>query len=178
MPSTPADAKGLLKAAVRDPGPVVVIESLAVWGLKGEVPEGDHLVPIGEARVARAGDDVTIVSWGAAVHRALAAAELLAGEGVSAEVVDLRTLSPLDRGAILRSLERTGRLVVVHDAVGPFGAGAEVAAIAASEGFGSLRAPVRRVTAPFAPVPLGAALEAAYYPQAEGIAEAVREVVG
>jgi len=178
MPSTPADAKGLLKAAVRDPGPVVVIESLAVWGLKGEVPEGDHVVPIGEARVARAGDDVTIVSWGAAVHRALAAAELLAGEGVSAEVVDLRTLSPLDRGAILRSLERTGRLVVVHDAVGPFGAGAEVAAIAASEGFGSLRAPVRRVTAPFAPVPLGAALEAAYYPQAEGIAEAVREVVG
>jgi pyruvate/2-oxoglutarate/acetoin dehydrogenase E1 component len=178
MPSTPADAKGLLKAAVRDPGPVVVIESLAAWGLKGDVPDGDHLVPIGEAAVARAGDDVTIVSWGAAVHRALAAAESLAGEGISVEVLDLRTLSPLDADAILRSLERTGRLVVVHDAVGPFGGGAEVMAIAASEGFHALRAPVRRVTAPFAPVPLGSALEAAYYPQTQDITDAVRGVIG
>jgi pyruvate/2-oxoglutarate/acetoin dehydrogenase E1 component len=120
MPSTPADAKGLLKAAVRDPGPVVVIESLASWGLRGEVPDGDHVVPIGEASVARAGEDVTLVSRGGAVHRTLAAAELLAAEhGISAEVVDLRTLSPLDTGAILRSLERTGRIAVVHDAVGP-----------------------------------------------------------
>jgi pyruvate/2-oxoglutarate/acetoin dehydrogenase E1 component len=177
MPSTPADAKGLLKAAVRDPGPVVVIESLAVWGLKGEIPEGDHVVPIGEAAVARAGDDVTLVSWGGAVQRALAAAESLAGEGISAEVVDLRTISPLDTGAILRSLEKTGRIVIVHDAVGPFGGGAEVAAVAASEGFHALRAPVRRVTAPFAPVPLGAALETAYYPQSDDIADAVREVL-
>ncbi len=177
MPATPADAKGLLKAAVRDPGPVVVIESLAVWGLKGEVPAGDHVVPIGEAAVARAGDDVTLVSWGGAVQRALAAAESLAGEGISAEVLDLRALSPLDTGAILRSLEKTGRIVIVHDAVGPFGGGAEVAAVAASEGFHALRAPVRRITAPFAPVPLGAALEAAYYPQSEDIADAVRRVL-
>jgi pyruvate/2-oxoglutarate/acetoin dehydrogenase E1 component len=179
MPSTPADAKGLLKAAVRDPGPVVVIESLAVWGLKGEVPEGDHVVPIGEAAVARAGGDVTLVSWGGAMQRTLAAAALLDDEhGISAEVLDLRTLSPLDTGAILRSLEKTGRLVIVHDAVGPFGGGAEVAAIAASEGFHTLRAPVRRLTAPFAPVPLGAALEAAYYPQPGDIVTTVREVLG
>jgi pyruvate/2-oxoglutarate/acetoin dehydrogenase E1 component len=178
MPSTPADAKGLLKAAVRDPGPVVVIESLAVWGLKGDVPDGDHVVPIGEAAVARAGADVTLVSWGGAVQRTLAAAELLDTEhGVSAEVLDLRTLSPLDTGAILRSLQRTGRIAVVHDAVGPFGGGAEIAAVAASEGFHALRAPVRRVTAPFAPVPLGAALETAYYPQSDDIADAVREVL-
>jgi pyruvate/2-oxoglutarate/acetoin dehydrogenase E1 component len=175
VPSTPADAKGLLKAAVRDPGPVVVIESLALWGLKGEVPEGDHLVPIGSAAVARPGTDVTLVSWGGAMARTLAAADVLATEHeVSAEVLDLRTLSPLDRGAILRSLEKTGRIVIVHDAVGPYGGGAEVAAVAASEeGFGLLRAPVVRVTAPFAPVPLGAALEAAYYPQTDGIVEAV-----
>ncbi len=179
MPSNPADAKGLLKAAIRDPGPVVVVESLAVWGLKGEVPEGDDVVTIGEAAVARPGEDVTLVSWGGAVQRTLAAAELLAGEdGISAEVLDLRTLSPLDTGAILRSLEKTGRIVIVHDAVGPFGGGAEVAAIAASEGFHALRAPVRRVTAPFAPVPLPPALEATYYPQAQGIADVVREVVG
>jgi pyruvate/2-oxoglutarate/acetoin dehydrogenase E1 component len=179
MPATPADAKGLLKAAVRDPGPVVVIESLAIWGLKGDVPEGDHVVPIGEAAVARAGTDVTLVAWGGAVQRTLAAAdELHAEHGVAAEVLDLRTLSPLDAGAILRSLEKTGRIVIVHDAVGPFGGGAEVAAVAASEGFHALRAPVRRVTAPFAPVPLGAALEASYYPQPRDIVETVREVLG
>jgi pyruvate/2-oxoglutarate/acetoin dehydrogenase E1 component len=178
MPSNPADMKGLLKAAVRDPGPVVVIESLAVWGLKGEVPEGDHVVPIGEAAVARAGGDVTLVSWGGAMQRTLAAAELLHDDhGIAAEVLDLRTLSPLDAGAILRSLEKTGRLAIVHDAVGPFGGGAEVAAIAASEGFHALRAPVQRVTAPFAPVPLGAALEAAYYPQPGDIVNAVRGIL-
>ena len=179
MPSTPADAKGLLKAAVRDPGPVVVVESLAVWGLKGDVPEGDHLVPIGEAAVTREGTDVTLVSWGGAVQRTLAAAELLAAEhGIAAEVLDLRTLSPMDTGAILRSLEKTGRIAVVHDAVGPFGGGAEVAAVAASEGFPLLRAPVRRLTAPFAPVPLPAALEAAYYPQPTGIADEVVRLIG
>jgi pyruvate/2-oxoglutarate/acetoin dehydrogenase E1 component len=178
MPSTPADAKGLLKAAVRDPGPVVVIESLAVWGMKGEVPDGDHVVPIGEAAVARAGADVTLVSWGGAVQRTLAAAELLDAEhGVSAEVLDLRTLSPLDTGAILRSLQRTGRIAVVHDAVGPFGGGAEIAAVAASEGFALLRAPVLRITAPFAPVPLPPALQAAYYPQPERIAAEVARLV-
>jgi pyruvate/2-oxoglutarate/acetoin dehydrogenase E1 component len=179
MPSNPADMKGLLKAAVRDPDPVVVIESLAVWGMTGEVPDGDHVVPIGEAAVARSGDDVTLVSWGSAVPRTLAGAEVLQAEhGVAAEVLDLRTISPLDTAAILRSLEKTGRIVIVHDAVGPFGGGAEVAAVAASEGFHALRAPIRRVTAPFAPVPLPAHLEEAYYPQAADVVAAVLEVVG
>jgi pyruvate/2-oxoglutarate/acetoin dehydrogenase E1 component len=176
-PSNPGDMKGLLKAAIRDPNPVVVIESLALWGTRAEIAPGDDVVPIGEARIARAGDDVTIVAWGAAVRRALSAADTLAADGVSAEVLDLRTLSPLDEAAILESLKRTGRMVVVHDAVGPFGPGAEVAALAADRGFAWLRAPVRRVTAPFAPVPFAPALEAAYFPQPAGVIAAVRDVL-
>jgi pyruvate/2-oxoglutarate/acetoin dehydrogenase E1 component len=176
MPSNPADMKGLLKSAIRDPNPVVVVESLLMWTEKGEVPEDpDFLVPIGEARVAREGGDVTIVSWGGAVGRTLAAAESLGTEhGIAAEVLDLRSLSPLDEGAILRSLAKTGHLVVVHDAVERFGPGGEIAALAASAGFDSLKAPVVRVGAPFAPVPLKPDLEAAYYPDAEKIVESVR----
>ena len=176
-PGNPADMKGLLKAAIRDPNPVVIIESLALWSVKGEVPNGDHVVPIGVANVVRAGEDVTVVAWGAAVRRAEAAAEVLAQDGVSAEVVDLRTLSPLDEATVLASLARTGRLVVVHDAVGPYGGGAEIAALAAGPGFASLRAPVRRVTAPFAPVPFPPALERAYFPQVEDVVLACRDVV-
>src|SRR3954452_20494440 len=140
-PSNPADAKGLLLAAIRDPNPVVVVESLALWGRRGEVPDGDGAVPIGKASVVREGTDVTIVAWGAAVPRALDAAGSLADDdGVSAEVVDLRTLSPLDEDTLLASLAKTGRLIVVHDAVTAFGPGAEVAALAAGPGFGLLRA--------------------------------------
>jgi pyruvate/2-oxoglutarate/acetoin dehydrogenase E1 component len=121
---------------------------------------------------------VTLVCWGAAVPRALAAADLLAEEdSISAEVLDLRTISPLDAEGLLESLGRTGRLVVVHDAVGPFGAGAEVAAIAAGEGFAALKAPVRRVTAPFAPVPFPADLERRYFPQAADVADAARALM-
>jgi pyruvate/2-oxoglutarate/acetoin dehydrogenase E1 component len=178
-PSNPADAKGMLKAAVRDPDPVVVVESLALWMSRGEVPEGDHLVPLGTAAIAREGSDVTLVSWGSAVARANEAAETLAGEhGVSAEVLDLRSLSPLDDSAVLRSLAKTGRLVIVHDAVRQFGAGAEVAALAVGEGFGSLRAPIRRLAAPLAPVPFPTELEQAYFPQAAGIVEAALASVG
>jgi pyruvate/2-oxoglutarate/acetoin dehydrogenase E1 component len=177
-PSNPADAKGLLKSAVREPNPVIVIESLALWSSRGEVPDEEHLVPIGEAAIARAGDDLTIVSWGAAMARTLAAAELLAADhDIHAEVVDLRSISPLDEATVLTSLRRTGHLAVVHDAVGPFGAGAEIAALAATRGFASLRAPVRRITAPFAHVPSAPQLEAAYYPQPEGIAQAAREML-
>jgi pyruvate/2-oxoglutarate/acetoin dehydrogenase E1 component len=173
-PSNAADAKGLLTAAIRDDNPVVVVESLALWGTRCEVPDGDHVVPIGRAAVARAGGDVTLACWGAAVPRALEAADLLAADGIGAEVLDLRTISPLDTGALLESLGRTGRLVIVHDAVGPFGAGAEVAAVAAGEGFGALKAPVRRVTAPFAPVPFPGHLERGYFPQAQDVADAAR----
>ena len=177
-PANPADMKGLLKSAIRDPNPVVVIESLALWNTRDEMPDGEHLVAIGEAAVARPGGDVTLVAWGAAERRALAAAEQLEGEGVSAEVLDLRTISPLDEDAILRSVARTGRLVVVHDAVGPFGAGAEISALVAERGFDTLRAPIRRVAAPFAPVPFPPGLEAAYFPQADRIACVARELVG
>ena len=178
-PSNPADMKGLLKAAVRDDNPVVVIESLALWGARGEVPEDDHVVPIGQAAVAREGEDVTIVSWGGAAPRAVAAAEELAGaHGISAEVVDLRTLSPIDERAILTSVAKTGRLVIVHDAVRPFGGGAEVAAIAAEHGFSSLRAPIRRVAAAWAPVPFPPQLEAAFFPQVADVVEAARASVG
>jgi pyruvate/2-oxoglutarate/acetoin dehydrogenase E1 component len=178
-PSNPADMKGLLKSAVRDANPVVVIESLALWSSRGEAPEGEHLVPLGKAAVPRAGEDVSLVSWGGAMPRTLAAAERLDSEhGISAEVVDLRSLSPIDEETILSSLAKTGRLVVVHDAVRPFGGGAEIAAIAAGEGFDLLRAPVRRVTAPFAPVPFPPQLEDAYFPQVGDVVRAVREVVG
>lgn len=178
-PSNPSDMKGLLKSAIRDPNPVVVIESLALWSRSGDVPDGDHLVPIGKASVIREGDDVTLVSWGGAVPRVLDAAETLATEhGVSAEVVDLRTLSPLDGETILGSLAKTGRLVVVHDAVRPYGGGAEIAALAAGEGFESLKAPVARVAAPFAHVPFPPQLEEAYFPQVPAIVEAARAAVG
>ncbi|GAA4236166.1 alpha-ketoacid dehydrogenase subunit alpha/beta [Actinomadura meridiana] len=177
-PSSPADLKGLLKAAVRDPDPVIVLESLALWGDRGEVPEGDdHLVPIGRAAVTRPGADVTLVAWGGAHARASQAAEALAEDGIDAEVVDLRSLLPLDADAVLASLRRTGRLVVVHDAVAPFGPGAEIAALAAEAGPRWLKAPVRRVTPPFAHVPLPEPLQRTYYPQAEEIAAAVREVL-
>lgn len=176
-PSTPADAKGLLKAAIRDDDPVVVIENLALWGSRGEVPDGDHVTPIGSAVVRREGTDATLVSWGSCAHRCMAAAETLAHRGVSVEVVELRSLNPIDTTTVLASLERTGRLVVAHDAVAPLGVGAELAALAAGRGFAFLRAPVVRVTPPFAPVPFPNDLERAYFPQAEAIADGVTQVL-
>jgi pyruvate dehydrogenase E1 component beta subunit len=135
-------------------------------------------VPIGVAAIRRAGEDVTLVAWGGAVGRALAAAEALqADHGVSAEVLDLRTVSPLDEDAIVQSLAKTGRLVIVHDAVEKFGPGAEIAALASSKGFEFLRAPVER-GAPFAPVPLNDRLEQAYYPQAQDIVDRVQALIG
>lgn len=176
-PSSPEDAKGLLKAAIRDDDPVVVVESLGLWGKRGEVPDGDYLVPIGQGATRRKGEDVTVVAWGSVVNRVLEAVDQLADEGIDAEVLDLRTLSPIDKELILSSLRRTGRLMVVHDAVAPFGTGAEVAAIAATAGFGALKAPVTRVTPPFAPVPFTPNLEQAYFPQVEDVKDAVRNLV-
>jgi pyruvate dehydrogenase E1 component beta subunit len=178
-PSNPADAKGLLKAAIRSDDPVVFVEASRLWTIRGEVPEtADHVVPIGRAAIARPGTDVTLVAWGWAVSRSLEAADLLAADGIQAEVVDLRTLSPLDEAAILASVARTGHLVVVHDAAGPYGPGAEVVALVAEHGFASLSGPAVRVTAPFAPAPFAIQLEHAYYPDAERIASAVRATVG
>lgn len=176
-PSTPADAKGLLKAAVRDDNPVIVVDSLNLWTSKGMVPEGDYVTPIGKAEIRRGGTDATLVTIGSMVHRALEAAERLAAGGIDLEVVDLRTISPMDRDTILESVTKTHHLIIAHDAVKPFGFGAEVAALVAEEALDQLDAPIRRVTAPFAPVPFSPSLEQAYYPQAATIEAAVRSVM-
>jgi len=177
MPSTPADIKGLLKSAIRDDNPVIVVENKTLYAMKGEVPAGEHLVPIGRAEVKREGKDVTVVARSRMVHEALKAAELLSKNGISVEVLDPRTLSPLDRDALLASVAKTGRLVIAHEAWGPCGFGAEVAAIAADAGFRSLKAPVRRVTPPFTPVPFSPPMEKFWLPDAGKIAAAVREVL-
>ena len=175
---TPADAKGLLKAAIRDPDPVVVIESMLLWSTRGEVSDDPELiVPIGQANVRRIGGDATIVCWGGTVPRADKAADLLAEDGIAAEVLDLRTLSPLDTASILQSLERTGRLVVVQDGTGPCSIGSEIARLAATDGFDLLRAPVELVTPPFAPAPFSPALESAYYPNSVDVVDAVRRTM-
>lgn len=178
MPATPADAKGLLKTAIRDDSPVIFIENKTLYAMKGEVPDGECLVPLGVAAVVREGRDVTVVGVSRMVHEALAAATLLAEEGIAVEVIDPRTLSPLDRATILGSVKKTGRLVVVHEAWSPCGIGAEIAAIVAEDGFDTLRAPVRRVTPPFTPVPFSPPMEKLWVPDAGRIAAAVREVVG
>jgi len=177
MPSTPADAKGLLKSAIRDDNPVLVVENKTLYAMKGEVPAGEHLVPIGKAAVRREGGDVTVVALSRLVHEALKAAEPLAREGISVEVLDPRTLSPLDREALLASVGKTGRLVVTHEAWGPCGVGAEIAAVVAEHGFRTLKAPIRRVTPPFTPVPFSPPMEKFWLPDAERIAAAVREVM-
>jgi pyruvate dehydrogenase E1 component beta subunit len=172
-PASPADAKGLLIAAVRDDNPVVFLEHKILLNVAGEVPEGEYLVPLGRADVVRAGEDVTIVAWSAMVAQAVAAAEALANDGVSAEVLDLRTIVPWDQAAVLASVEKTSRLVICHEAVRTCGFGAEIAATVADEGFDLLDAPIKRVTAPDTPVPFSPVLEAAFVPNAEKIRAAV-----
>ncbi len=172
-PATPADNKGLLKSAIRSDDPVVYMEHKNLWGLAGEVPEGeDRTTPLGAARLERAGEDVTIVSWSRMAHVCAGAAAALEGEGVSAEVIDLRTLWPWDRERVLGSVARTGRLLVVHEAVSVGGFGAEVAATVAEE----LGAPVRRLGAPRVPVPYAPPLEDRVRVTEDMIAAAVREM--
>jgi acetoin:2,6-dichlorophenolindophenol oxidoreductase subunit beta len=173
IPSTPADAKGLLTSSIRDDNPVVFIENKTLYDLEGEVPDGEHLVPLGRADLKRDGSDVTLVTWSAMVHQAMAAAELLSADGVDAAVLDLRSLVPLDKDAILASVEKTNKVVVIHEAVRTCGFGAEVAALIADEGFDFLDAPIRRVTAPDTPVPFSPVLEQAFIPSAEKIRSAV-----
>ena len=177
MPSTPADAKGLLKASIRDRDPVIFFEHRLLYSLKGPVPEGEHLIPLGKAEIKREGDDVTVVATGRMVHTALAAANELSKEGIEAEVLDPRSLVPLDYQALIDSVKKTGRLLIVHEACVTGGYGAEIAAIAAKEAFGYLDAPIERIGAPDIPVPCSPPLEDAYIPKREDIMATVRRMV-
>lgn len=178
LPSTPYDAKGLLIQAIRDDNPVFFIEHKMCYGLSGDVPEEPYTIPFGKADVKREGKDVTIVATLFMVQKALSAAERLAKEGISAEVIDPRTLTPLDEEAILASVRKTHRLVIVHEAVKRAGSGAEIAAIVAEHAFDYLDAPIKRVAAPFTPVPFSPVLEREYIPDEDKIIAAVKEVVG
>ena len=174
IPSTPADAKGLLVSAIRDDNPVVFLEHKLLYGIEGEVDDDLYEIPLGSGRVVREGSDVTIVATALMVHRALEAAEILAKDGISVEVVDPRTLVPLDKECILSSVRKTHALVVVQEAVKTAGAGAEIAAMVAEEAIEYLDAPIVRLGAPFCPVPFSPPLEQAYMPSVDKIAEAVR----
>jgi pyruvate/2-oxoglutarate/acetoin dehydrogenase E1 component len=178
MPATPADAKGLLKAAIRTPNPVIFLEHKLLYNTKGEVREGEYLVPIGQADIKRPGDGVTIVATGLMVDRALGAARSLAREGISAEVIDLRSIQPLDEETILGSVEKTGHLVIVHEAPVRGGFGGEVAAVVANKAFGYLDAPIQRVGAPWTPVPFGPVLVEAYIPSESDIIQSVHAALG
>jgi 2-oxoisovalerate dehydrogenase E1 component len=176
MPSTPADTYGLLRAAIEDPNPVVFIENRLLYGMKGPEPPADFVVPIGRSAVVRPGTDITVVSVSRMVHEATAAAEELAGEGISVEVIDLRTVAPLDMEPVLASVHKTGRLLIAHEAVVPFGIGAEIAATAAREAFWDLDAPVERVGAATTPPPYAPELERAWLPGRHEIARTVRRL--
>ena len=178
VPSTPADAKGLLASAIRADHPAIVIEHKALYATKGEVPEGRYHTPFGQASVRRHGSDATIASYSRTVHVALAAADALASDGIETDVIDLRTLVPLDYDTILESVGRTGRLVVAHEGHRNAGAGAEIATRVAELAWRDLRTPIRRVCGLDIPVPYAAPLESAWLPSSEDIANAVREAVG
>ncbi|MCD6735166.1 MAG: alpha-ketoacid dehydrogenase subunit beta [Burkholderiaceae bacterium] len=179
MPSNVADFKGLLKAAIRDDNPVMFFVDIALAMAPGEAPESaDHVVPIGRAAVLREGGDVTLVSYAKTVGACLGAADALAERGIHAEVIDLRTLKPLDEKAILRSVRKTGRLVVVHEANRLCGVGAEVSAIVSEHAFDALKAPVRRLAGPDAPAASSWALEQAAVPNADAVRDAVLAIVG
>jgi pyruvate dehydrogenase E1 component beta subunit len=177
MPSNPADAKGLLKAAIRDDNPVVFIEHRGLYWSKGQVPDSEHVVSIGKASVVRESKDVTIVALANNVQVALEAAEELTADGISAEVIDPRSLSPLDIETIVASVKKTSRLVIVHEAVEQGGIGAEIATKVQQEAFYYLDSPILRVVAPFAPVPASPMLEKFFVPGKERILKAVRDVM-
>jgi pyruvate/2-oxoglutarate/acetoin dehydrogenase E1 component len=178
VPSGPADMKGLLKSAIRDDNPVIVFEHGALGRLKEEIPAGDYLVPLGKAAIKRPGKDVTLIAIGAMVSKSLKAAEKLAAEGIDVEIVDPRTLVPLDEDAILSSVEKTNRVVVVDEGHWRGGAAADIAAIIAEKGFDFLDAPIRRVTALDVPIPFSPPLEKAAIPDEAKIIATVRQVMG
>jgi pyruvate dehydrogenase E1 component beta subunit len=177
MPSTPKDAKGLLKAAIRDDDPVIFIEHKQLYMTDGEVPEEDYLIPLGEAEVKRPGSDVTLVAWSHMTLKSLQAAEELATEGVDTEVIDLRTISPMDIGCVLDSVRRTGRLVIAQEAVKRGGVGSDIAAMVAEQAWDSLRAPILRIAGKNTVIPFNLALEKAAVPQVADLVAGVRSVV-
>lgn len=172
-PSTPADAYGLMRAAIDDPDPVMFIEPILAYWNPGEAPEKGHVVPIGKAKVVKEGTDVTVISYARVMAEVLGAVEQIEAAGLSVEVIDLRTIAPWDKETVFASVAKTGRCVVVHEAVTEFGVGAEIAATLSNEFFGKLKAPIKRLGAPYAPVPFSKPLETAYAPTAARIAEAV-----
>ena len=176
-PATPYDAKGLLKAAIRDDNPVIYFENKYLYRrVKGEVPAEEYVVPIGVADVRRQGDDITVITYGAMVYESMTAAEQIAREGVEVEVVDLRSLKPLDRETVLASARKTGKIAIVHEAYRSCGMGGELAALIAGEAFEWLDAPLVRIAAPDTPVPYSPPLEDAFRPNAQKILEALREL--
>jgi acetoin:2,6-dichlorophenolindophenol oxidoreductase subunit beta len=177
VPSNPYDAKGLLLAAIADDDPVIFCEPKSLYTVSGEVPEEAYTVPLGKAAIARPGSSVTIVACGRMVDTSLAAAKTLAGEGIEAEIVDLRTLSPLDEETVLESLGKTGYLVAVDEAPPRCGMAADISALAVDKGFDLLRGPIRRVTAPHSPVPFSPVLEDAYIPSPSRVVEAVHSAL-
>jgi 2-oxoisovalerate dehydrogenase E1 component beta subunit len=176
-PATPADAKGLLIEAIQDPNPVLYFEHKHLYRrIKDEVPEERYTVPFGEARMHREGDDISLITWGAMVYTADEAAQKLGEEGVSVEIVDLRTLAPWDKEAVLRSVEKTSKALVLHEDTHTGGFGAEIAATISEEAFESLDAPVRRIAAPDTPVPFSPPLEKAFIPQVEDVVAGLKEL--
>lgn len=177
MPSSPADAKGLLKAAIRDDNPVVFVEHRGLYWTRGQVPEGEYVAPIGRANVVIPGKDLTIVALAKMVEAAVEAADQLASEGISVEVIDPRSLSPLDMETIAGSVKKTSRLVIVHEAVEQGGIGAEIATRVQQAAFYYIDSPILRVAAPFAPVPASPALEKCFVPASTEIIRKIRSVL-
>ncbi|CAM5780893.1 MULTISPECIES: alpha-ketoacid dehydrogenase subunit beta [Brevibacillus] len=178
VPSTPYDAKGLLLTAIADNDPVVFFEDKTLYNMTGEVPEGHYTIPLGKADIKRTGSDVTIVAIGKQVHTALEAAELLAKKGIEVEVVDPRSLSPLDEDTILSSVAKTNRLIVIDEANPRCSIATDIAALVADKGFDTLDAPIKRITAPHTPVPFSPPLEDLYLPSAKKVIEVVSELIG
>lgn len=178
VPSTPYDAKGLLLAAIEDNDPVVFFEDKTLYNMTGDVPEGYYTIPLGKADIKRAGSDLTIVAIGKQVHTALTAAEQLAAKGIEIEVIDPRSLSPLDEDTILSSVAKTNRLVVIDEANPRCSIATDIAALVADKGFDTLDAPIKRITAPHTPVPFSPPLEDIYLPTPEKVVAAVSELLG
>jgi pyruvate/2-oxoglutarate/acetoin dehydrogenase E1 component len=178
LPSTPHDAKGLLKAAIRDENPIVFIENGVLYRAKGPVPDGEYVIPLGQCDVKKTGNDITIVAVSRVVTEALAAAVKLEEQGITADIIDPRTIQPLDLPTILESVKKTGRLIIASDDVKCGGIGSEIAAQVVEEAFNSLDAPILRVASPDMPIPFSPTLEQAYMPNAQKIIEAAKTLIG